>query len=336
MASRGSLDVLQPIQLNQLHDAPRPPLKKRKLSASSEWAADNIVIRVRCEPTQHPYLECTDIPTFWSKAHAASLYDEPYVLEPIAVISRHQFPFDWLDVPSALSQIQSGSLFIAQIPSLESDAQPELNVLIVRLASDGGLYVIERVKRGIYSLSKLARGVEEGDVRVVVKASSHRANALPPCTPRKQVEVSADGSDWWRMAQVDDPAPDLSIQVPTKLPKVDFVFGVNTEPVDSDEQMKSMSPVDPMDGSSSYDVRMLSVPPESQLPADTAAAGGDGAGEENVCETTQSPQELLDGLRAQYLQSLYVSKVCCSIYPIKIPILIYPDICCILDRKSVV
>lgn len=55
MASRGSLDALQPVQLNQLHDAPRPPLKKRKLSVSSEWAADDIVIRVRCQPTQHPY-----------------------------------------------------------------------------------------------------------------------------------------------------------------------------------------------------------------------------------------------------------------------------------------
>lgn len=213
-----------------------------------------------------------------------------------------------------LSQIQSGSLFTAHIPSLESDAQPELNVLIVRLASDGGLYVIERVKRGIYSLSKLARGVEEGDVRVTVKASSHRASALPPCTPRKRVEISSDGGDWWRMAQVDDPAPDLSIQIPTKRPKVDFVFGVNTEPVDRDEQMKGMSPVDPMDRSSSYDVRMISVPPEQQLPLETAGAR---VGEENVCETTQSPQELFDGLREQYLQTLYVSKVCCSIYPDK-------------------
>ncbi len=203
---------------------------------------------------------------------------------------------------------------MAHVPSLESDAQPELNVLIVRLASDGGLYVIERVKRGIYSLLKLARGVEEGDVRVVVKASSHAANALPPCTPLKQVETSSDGDDWWRMAQVDDPAPDLSIQVPTKRPKVDFVFGVNAEPVDRDEQIKGMSPVDPMDRSSSYDVRMLSVPPEAQLPAETAGPGGDGVGEENACETTQSPQELLDGLREQYLQALYVSKVSYSIY----------------------
>lgn len=63
MASRGSLDVLQPIQLNQLHDAPRPPLKKRKLSASNELAVDNIVIRVRCQPTQHLYSQRTDTPT---------------------------------------------------------------------------------------------------------------------------------------------------------------------------------------------------------------------------------------------------------------------------------
>ncbi|KAL4783005.1 DNA replication regulator SLD3-domain-containing protein [Aspergillus varians] len=284
MASRGSLNVLEPIPLNELYDAPHPQLKKRKLSVSNGWAPENIVIR----------------------AHAASLYDDPYVLEPLAVIPRHQLPFNWLDAPSALSQIQSGSLFVASIPSLESDPQAELNVLIVRLTSDGGLYVIERVKGGIYSISKLARGVEEGDVRVVVKASSHRVNALAPCTPRKQADIASDG-DWWQLAQVDDPAPDLSFQIPAKRARVDLAFGVSSEPVGRDERMRGGSPIDPMDRSSSFDVRMLSVPPELQISADAVVASG--AGEETIGETTtQSPQELLDGLREQYLQALYVSK----------------------------
>lgn len=46
MASRGSPNVLEPIPLNQLHDAPNPPLKKRKLSASNNHANDSIIIRV--------------------------------------------------------------------------------------------------------------------------------------------------------------------------------------------------------------------------------------------------------------------------------------------------
>ncbi|KAL4989685.1 DNA replication regulator SLD3-domain-containing protein [Aspergillus falconensis] len=283
MASRGSPNVLETIPLNQLRDAPHPPLKKRKLSASNEWTADNIVIR----------------------AHAASLYDNPYVLEPIAVIPRCQLPLDWLEPPSALSQIQSGSLFVANIPALESDSQLEPVVLIVRLSSDRGLYVIERAKPGIYSLSKLTRGVEEGDVRVAVKASSRRANILAPCTPRKQLDVASDG-DWWRLAQVDDPAPDLSLQLPEKRAKVDFVFGASAEHVDYDDRMKGVSPMDPMEMNSSINARMVSVPPETQVPVGTVVFGE--VDEGNICEFTQTPQELLDGLREQYLQALYVSK----------------------------
>ncbi|KAL4969136.1 uncharacterized protein BDV14DRAFT_166392 [Aspergillus stella-maris] len=282
MASRGSSTVLEPILLNQLHDAPRPQIRKRKLSATSEWPAENIVIR----------------------AHAASLYDEPYVLEPLAVIPQHQLPFDWLDIPSTLSQIQSGSLFVANIPALEDQHHHESKVLIVRLASDGGLYVIERVKRGIYSLSKLSRGVEEGDIRVLVKSSSQRLNTLPPCTPRKQDNCVA-GDDWWAMAQVDDPAPDMSLPVPAKRAKLELVFGVSGETADSDERMKGVSPMDSLDRSSGCDVRMVSVPPVAQTPAEAIVSGEI---DENMGEATQSSQELLDGLRKQYLQALYVSK----------------------------
>ncbi|KAL4812382.1 DNA replication regulator SLD3-domain-containing protein [Aspergillus spinulosporus] len=284
MASRESPNVLEPIPLNQLHDAIQPPLKKRKLSASNEWIADNIIIR----------------------AHAASLHDDPYVFEPIAVFPRLQLPLEWIEVPSALSQIQSGSLFVANIPALDSESQQEPVVVIVRLSSDGGIYVIERVKQGIYSLSKLARGVEEGDIRVALKASSRRANILAPCSSCKHPDVTSDG-DWWRLAQVDDPAPDLSLPLPAKRAKVDFLFGISADPVDRDERMKGASPMDSMERSSSVDACMISVPPETQVPVQTAIPGGE-VDDRNVCESTQTPQELLDGLREQYLQALYVSK----------------------------
>jgi hypothetical protein len=240
------------------------------------------------------------------------LYDDPYVFEPIAVFPRLQLPLEWLEAPSALSQIQSGSLFVANIPALESDSQQEPVVVIVRLSSDGGIYVIERAKRGIYSLSKLAHGVEEGDIRVALKASSRRANILAPCSSCKHPDVASDG-DWWRLAQVDDPAPDLSLQLPAKRAKVDFVFGMSVEPVDRDERMKGASPMDSMERSSSVDARMISVPPEAQVPVETAIPDGE-VDEGNACESTQTPQELLDGLKEQYLHALYVSKVCCAIY----------------------
>ncbi|KAL3449517.1 DNA replication regulator SLD3-domain-containing protein [Aspergillus insuetus] len=284
MASRESLSVLEPIPLNQLHDAHLPPKKRKLSSASHGWAAENIIIR----------------------AHAASLSDDPYVLEPIAVIPRLQLPFAWLDAPSALSQIQSGSLFVANIPALEAESQAEPAVLVVRLTSDAGLYVIERVKRGIYALTKLVRDVEEGDIQVVVKALSHRVNSgLAPCTPRKHVD-NAPAGEWWRLAQVEDPAPDLSVAIPAKRAKVDFVFGVPGTTDQGDEPLKGMWPVDPMDRSSSCDLRMLSVPPETQDHVEPVVSNEVGKGK--VQEIGQSPLELLDGLKEQYLQALYITK----------------------------
>ncbi|KAL2872041.1 uncharacterized protein BJX67DRAFT_341343 [Aspergillus lucknowensis] len=284
MASRGSLNVLEPIPLNQLHDA-HPPTKKRKISSTfHKSAGKNIIIR----------------------AHTASLSDEPYIFEPIAVIPRVQLPFDWLDAPSALSQIQSGSLFEANIPAFEADSQAEPVILVVRLASDGGLYVVERVKKGIYALMKLGPSVDEGHVRVVVKASHHRVNnGLGECTPQEYVD-NASGVEWWRQIQVEDPAPDLSVGIPAKRAKVDFVFGVSDNGGREDERTKRMSPIDSMDRSSSCDVHTLSVPAESQDRVGPSISGE--VGERNAQETRQSPQELLDGLREQYLHALYISK----------------------------
>ncbi|KAL5341862.1 DNA replication regulator SLD3-domain-containing protein [Aspergillus crustosus] len=280
MASRGSPTILEPIPLNHLRDDPQALLKKRKRpSVSDGLSTDNIVIR----------------------AHAASLSDEPYILEPIAVIPRFQFPFSWLDASSALSQIQSGSLFVANIPALETELHPEPVVLTVRLRSDGGLYVIERVKRGIYSLSKLARGVEEGDIRVAVKAASRRLDSgLGPCMPCNQADAGSE-DDWWRGAQIDDPNPGNVSQGQAKRPRINFVFGVASRPVGRDERRKDILPVDE---NSSGDVHMVSVPPESQL----TEAVVSGEVNPHSKEPVKSPQELLDGLREQYLQALYVSK----------------------------
>ncbi|KAL3480212.1 DNA replication regulator SLD3-domain-containing protein [Aspergillus californicus] len=277
MASRGSLNVLEHIPLNQLHNA-QSTLKRKRYSVSDARATDNIVIR----------------------AHAASLSDDPYILEPIAVIPRLQLPFNWLDISSTLAQIQSGSLFVANIPTLEADTQHEPIVLAVRLVSDGGLYVIERVKQAIYTLIKLVRGVEEGDIRVAAKLSTHRVAGLP-CTPCKHPDIVTD-ADWWRLAKVEDPVPDFSVPISAKRARIDFVFGVPDDHVG--ERMPGMSP-DPMDRDSSSDLRMISVPPEPQNPVEPLELHGV---DEGTHEPTQSPQELLDGLREQYLQALYVSK----------------------------
>ncbi|KAB8253732.1 DNA replication regulator SLD3-domain-containing protein [Aspergillus pseudonomiae] len=288
MASRVSSSALDPFSVNPLQEeVTNPTSKKRKTChLENDWTKQTISIR----------------------AHAASLSHEPYVLEPIAIVPRCRLPLSWLDFPPAsLCEIQSGSLFIADIPVLENNLRTEPVVLAVRLASDGGLYVVERVKKGIYALSKLARGVEEGDIVVAVKGWN------PPGVEQAPRCLSAieEGGDWWLMAQIDDPVTDPHFS--TKRAKFDIsvVFGV----VDHDVRLQDVSPVD------SGESRGQSVVPQVHLERDVSSDAtmptavdpqehcGDGVGTEFIgAESLQSPQELLDNLREQYLQALYISK----------------------------
>ncbi|KAF7586132.1 hypothetical protein BBP40_009415 [Aspergillus hancockii] len=287
MASRASFGALDPISLNPLREAASNALLKKRKTChiSNDWANQTITIR----------------------AHAASLSDEPYVLEPIAVVPRCRLPFSWLDSsPALLSEIQPGSLFVADIPALE---QTESVVLAVRLVSDGGLYIVERAKRGIYALSKLARGVEEGDILVAVKA--WRPSAVEEAPRRTE-----GNGNWWLMAQIEDPVTDIHFAAKRTKFDVSVVFGV----VGGDVPMEDVSPVDLVEGRGQSLAPTLTLERGSSSEGGLSAAPGDsqnlggglsndvfGAETVNV-EALQSPHELLDNIREQYLQALYISK----------------------------
>ncbi|KAE8376280.1 DNA replication regulator SLD3-domain-containing protein [Aspergillus bertholletiae] len=289
MASRVSSSTLDPFSVNPLpENVTNPPSKKRKAChLENDWAKQTISIR----------------------AHAASLSHEPYVLEPIAIVPRCRLPFSWLDFSTPLlSEIQSGSLFIADIPVLENDLRTEPVVLAVRLLSDGGLYVVERVKKGIYAVSKLARGVEEGEIIVAAKGWNPSDVKQAP----QGMPATEEGGDWWLMARIEDPVTDLPF--PTKRPNSDvsIVFGAvdhgmrmqGVSPVDSGESRgQSVAPQVQLEGGLSSDIS-IPIMVDSQEPD-----GGDGAETEPIkVESAQSPQELLDNLREQYLHALYISK----------------------------
>ncbi|KAI9038768.1 uncharacterized protein KD926_010503 [Aspergillus affinis] len=302
MTSRGSLlESSTPLSRSFSDASTRPPLlrKRKTCHTAVEWANQTINIR----------------------AHAASLSDEPFVLEPIALVPRSRLPLSWLEPPSALSPIQPGCLFVADIPVLEdSDAHahaPTLSrdpaVLAVRLISDGGLYLVERVKAGIYALSKLARDVEEGDIFVAVKGWSPAldANRGPVSVPMSVTQ----GAEWWDLARIEDPV--LEEGLSTKRVKVDVsvVFGgVVHHDVDAnmkdgspfESRAQSLAPKIPVERSSSSEAAMAVQMLGS---IDAVSAGVDGGSlEENRPDASLSPQELLDNLREQYLQALYVSK----------------------------
>ena len=251
------------------------------------------------------------------QAHAASLSDEPLVLEPITALPRTRLPLSWLEDASwSHSDAQPGGLFVADIPALETDlcGYAEPIVLAVRLASDGGLYVVERVKRGIYSLTRLARWVHEGDVVVAVKGWQATRAAGMNIEEDKEPNMPLDLTSWWHSARIQEPSSDFGLAEELGGLQVDVVFGQpESEPSFNEQSLADV--VEPRrqvleNASKAVDdeVEALIGLPEYQLVGDDGL-GIDGNADSNAEVVKQSPEELLSGMRHHYLQALYISKV---------------------------
>ncbi|KGO36791.1 DNA replication regulator Sld3 [Penicillium expansum] len=304
MASRIVPNILDPLSssaLNKLHEPTPPLIKKRKRGdqeelndAAGQLATSSIVIR----------------------AHSASLSDEPLILEPITALPRTRLPLSWLDdTPASRSDEQPGGLFTADIPTLEIDlsAKAEPTVLAVRLMPNGGLYIIERVKRGIYSLSKLARWVYEGNLVVAAKGWHGTDAADVDSVAIDETGAVPDGFDWWQVAQIDEPLSDVEMSEQSTGLDIAVVFGPSESDLGNSEtsfvgvvehRSHSLAPSKSFDAAEGSSFLL----PESQGLGDiTTIMDIDGV-DSNVVDVQQSPEELLDGMRDHYMQALYVSK----------------------------
>jgi hypothetical protein len=186
----------------------------------------------------------------------------------------------------------------------------------VRLVPNGGLYIVERVKRGIYSLSKLARWVHEGNLVVAAKGW-HATDAVDVDSMAvDETGTIPDEFDWWQVAQIDEPLSDVEGEKSAGL-DIAVVFGPSESDLQNTEtsfvgvvehRSHSLAPSRNFDAAEGGSVLL----PESQGLGDVTTAMDVDNVESNVVDVQQSPEELLDGMREHYLQALYVSKVICS------------------------
>jgi hypothetical protein len=178
------------------------------------------------------------------------------------------------------------------------------------LAASGGLYVVERVKRGIYSLSRLARWVQEGDVVVAVKGWQGSRDVVMDVDVSDISCTALDAMNWWQTARIEEPSSDLGLGEEFAGLQVDVVFGSSA--IDDTQVQPSFVDV--------LEYRSQSLAPavtgdDSQMDVsfglgDSQVLGAASAMDVNPAPDTKlSPDELLDGMREHYLQALYISKV---------------------------
>lgn len=205
---------------------------------------------------------------------------------------------------------------MADMPTLEADlaACTEPTVLAVRLVADGGLYLVERVKRGMYSLSRLARWVHEGDVVVAVKGWDGNQAVDTNIKISEGPNFEADASNWWHAAQIEEPPSDLGLGEELAGLQVDVIFEDPEIDTGSGDQSfvdileyrsQSLAPASKSFGGTEASFTQV----DSQATVFMDAMDVDPIADSQGLEARQSPEELLSGMRDHYLQALYVSKV---------------------------
>lgn len=180
----------------------------------------------------------------------------------------------------------------------------------MRLAANGGLYVVERVKRGIYSLSRLARWVHEGDVVVAVKGWQAPRDVGMDMKIDDEFVAVPDALNWWQAAQIEEPASDLGLGDEFAGLQVAVVFG----PSEGQNGSEESSFVDVLEHRSQSLAPVSKGAETGGGPSGLLDSQGSGAGEAMDIDGVEpdmkkSPEQLLNGMRDHYLQALYISKV---------------------------
>ncbi|KAK8250270.1 DNA replication regulator SLD3-domain-containing protein, partial [Phyllosticta capitalensis] len=227
-------------------------------------------------------------------------FDRPTILTPLKVISRAQLPLSCLDLAHPIPTPGSGSsrLFSAHIEALEAkicqdeDATTRGNeqpiespkVLVTRLQASKTLCAVERVRRGVYALCKLADWVKVEDLDGAEQASSTARLQSRYVQPAKALK-NEHGGAWWTGAALSDQQPDAEAARKTdKTPRLQMGRPKPKGDTQMDDPFVDTQPQDPF-------ADPMSVDGPDMQPA-----------------RPQTAEDVFQTLVQQYLEMLYLSK----------------------------
>jgi len=208
-----------------LHNPQIAEVRKDKRRILDVSHLERFTIRVRKERNTRFFRVLTA-----QKSYSSSVYDKPFVLQPLRLLRRSQLPLSFLDLSSGRSSLPLNRLFSATITILENrddaDQQCWLDpiVLLSCLESNGSLYVVERVQDGIYALGKLAGWVK---VTTFDDLTPHKLNEL---IQRKMGAAGMVSSNKRRTSTaLRDMLPSTDTERPAKRSKLSVPPPPNTE-----------------------------------------------------------------------------------------------------------
>ncbi|WEW61645.1 hypothetical protein PRK78_007136 [Emydomyces testavorans] len=303
MAAFGSVTVLGPsssASLNVQHGFSVPPLKRRRISpADLDYSAK---YTLSSAISIHP--------------SSSSLSDKPQILIPITLLPRSRLPLSWLDpCPSPLRSIHPGRLFVSNILALEAGLRDRKEPIVLAVRSYGErstptnstglvvgdnsqeeLYVVERVKRGIYAICALAQWVGEGDL--VVASKGWKAEE---CGDVPGLSCAGDELNWLERARIPQ-ALDCEDLGNRPSSSMTLAFGQQEKSTDGAGTTDPSGGTHAREGDGSVELGSLYEAVYQRTETSPQVFGAKKA------DDSQGPRDLFDGLKTQYLETLYISK----------------------------
>ncbi|KFY17185.1 hypothetical protein V492_00830 [Pseudogymnoascus sp. VKM F-4246] len=233
---------------------------------------------------------------FTVKPHPSSVHDRPRSFKPIALLSRSDFPLSCLDrsrpAPSALPDSR---LYESHVKILELEQRMGSTpvVLIAQFDDNKALYAVEYESKGLYVLFKLGSWVDLGKLCSVAVVSrpytkSHKHDSLQ--------NVAGRG------------APITNGLSPAESDKYNKKKRLAIEEIQSMVKRPSTSQSMNIEQAPSMEPLSAALPSELVPEAQPDPVAPEEPLQEAAVEQPQA-EDILDGIRSQYLDTLYLSKV---------------------------
>lgn len=211
------------------------------------------------------------------------------------LLPRSHLPLSFLDPINVSTTIPTARLFSAHVRALEYEEPSSLHqplVMVAELEPEGSLYAVERVRCGLYALCKLGEWVNIGELRATA------LDVWNSTAPRLEKPLNVTGpKSWWECAAFSPFDADDGLRAKRSKAKISGFVQLKMR---STKSQTSPEPPQCWNGAVPPEPEAVTPTPE---PLTSVAVSCEQRGVE------LSAEELLDTVRCQYLEALYLSKV---------------------------
>jgi DNA replication regulator SLD3 len=231
------------------------------------------------------------------------------------LLPRDNLPLSALDLNQPHGELPTSRLFESKIKILDLEGRLGSNVLLARSETSHAVYAIEREEGGLYVLCKLGPWVEIGALsqKATVVCSERIRSSKPPridsgtqplITPQMHKENKKRRLCIEEIQSMVRRRPTTSAESQSR-PSTPIIATPGLEALGSQGDQLAGSAAKPQVGIESGSILTVPEPPEAKVPLPAAV-------DELITQPTA--EDIFQNIRMQYLEALYHSMVCLTLW----------------------